>query len=135
MRLVRGTVIALSLAAPPGGGIAADTHRAVPPARVGSCAFTTVREVTQRLANPATHRSVANTGSTVVLANGVLGVSYDQVPAVNASRRGDRALTCLVKVPQHCPPGDRRGRLYTTTNLRTDESWTVPDSEHQCGGA
>ena len=31
--------------------------------------------------------------------------------------------------------GDARGRIYTTTNLRTLESWTMPDSEHQCGGA
>ena len=69
------------------------------------------------------------------LANGVYGVSYEQVPAVQASRRGDRVITCLISIPQHCPPGDARGRVYTTTNLRTEESWTLPDSQHRCGGA
>jgi hypothetical protein len=44
-------------------------------------------------------------------------------------------MTCLTKLPTHCPPGDQRGKWYTTTNLRTDESWTLPDAEHMCGGA
>jgi hypothetical protein len=42
---------------------------------------------------------------------------------------------CLVSLPQNCPPGDTRGRIYKTTNLRTRQSWTLPDSEHSCGGA
>jgi hypothetical protein len=25
--------------------------------------------------------------------------------------------------------------MYTTTNLRTLDSWTLPDSQHMCGGA
>ena len=31
--------------------------------------------------------------------------------------------------------GDNRGKIYTTTNLRTLDSWTLTDSEHSCGGA
>lgn len=99
------------------------------------CAFTTIESVGQRLEDGRTGEVIAGSGSAVTLANGVYGVSYDQVVAVNASRRGDRVMTCLVKLPQHCPPGDRRGRYYTTTNLRTDDSWTLPDAEHRCGGA
>jgi hypothetical protein len=40
-----------------------------------------------------------------------------------------------MRLPTNCPPGDHRGKLYTTTNLRTEEAWTLPDAEHGCGGA
>lgn len=112
----------------------ASAPAARPPARAGTCAYTTISKVTNRLAD-GRKRPVAGSGSAVGTANGVWGVSYDQVAAVDASRPGDRALTCLIRLPTHCPPGDRRGRWYTTTNLRTDRSWTLPDAEHMCGGA
>jgi len=119
----------------------ADAQRRPPPrgepipVRVGTCARTSIRQVTQRLEDGVTHRVIPDSGSAVVLANGLYQVSYDQVGAVNRSRRGDPVIACLVKLPQHCPPGDDRGKLYTTTNLRTEESWTLPDAEHMCGGA
>lgn len=113
---------------------AAPVPVAYAPKLVGTCAFTVVRRVEQRLEDE-THRSVAGSGSQIELADGVLGVSYDEMPAVNRSRVGDRVMTCLAKRPTHCPPGDKRGRWYTTTNLRTDEAWTLPDAEHECGGA
>lgn len=100
----------------------------------GTCSFTRIKRVTTRLEDGAGH-SVPNSGSAIVLANGVYGVSYESVPEVERSRPGDRVLTCLVKLPTNCPPGDRRGKLYTTTNLRTQQSWTLPDAEHYCGGA
>ena len=100
----------------------------------GTCSFTLVKKVTTRLEDGSGH-PVADSGSAVILQNGVYGVSYDTVPEVQHSRRGDHVLTCLVKLPHNCPPGDQRGKLYTTTNLRTDESWTLPDAEHYCGGA
>jgi hypothetical protein len=78
---------------------------------------------------------IANSGSAVLLVNGLYGVSYDQVAPINRSRRGDRVMACLVKIPKDCPSGDNRGRVYTTTNLRTNESWTLLDSMHMCGGA
>ena len=107
-----------------------------PPAmRVGTCVRTAIREVSQRLEDGATHRPMPDSGSAVAFANGLYQVSYDQVPAVNQSRRGDPVFVCLMRLPDHCPPGDVRGKLYTTTNLRTEESWTLPDSEHGCGGA
>lgn len=127
-------VIALVLAVQP-----AEAQRrapAQPPAmRVGTCVRTTISQVTQRLEDGSTHRIIPDSGSAVQFANGLYQVSYDQVPAVNQSRRGDPVFVCLMTLPDHCPPGDVRGKLYTTTNLRTDESWTLPDSEHGCGGA
>ncbi len=114
--------------------LAGNASAAAPLTRVGTCAFTTVRSVGQRLEDGA-GKPVPGSGSTVVLRNGVYGVSYDQVAAVLRSKPGDRVMTCLVRIPVHCPPGDTRGRWYTTTNLRTDESWTLPDAQHMCGGA
>jgi hypothetical protein len=113
---------------------AAAPRKATPPRTIGACAFTTVSEVSQRLEDE-NHKPIENSGSMITLANGVYGVSYDEVPAVNASRVGDRVMTCLAKLPHHCPPGDQRGKWYTTTNLRTDEAWVLPDAEHMCGGA
>src|SRR5688572_18203642 len=98
------------------------------PTRVGTCAFTSVASVHQRLVGED-RREIPDSGSSVELANGVYGVSYEQVAAVNNSRPGDRVITCLVSIPRGCPPGDNRGRLYTTTNLRTEESWTLQDSQ------
>jgi hypothetical protein len=130
----RLTATLFVIAALGGPAPAAAPHKATPPKTLGACAFTTISEVGERFEDQ-THKPVPNSGSMIRLANGVYGVSYDEVPAVNASRVGDRVMTCLAKVPHHCPPGDQRGKWYTTTNLRTDEAWTLPDAEHECGGA
>jgi hypothetical protein len=116
----------------------ADAQRPAPRTpvlRVGTCVRTTIALVTQRLEDGSTHRIIPDSGSAVEFANGLYQVSYDQVAAVNQSRRGDRVFVCLMRLPDRCPPGDVRGKLYTTTNLRTEDSWTLPDSEHGCGGA
>ncbi|MGY2736224.1 hypothetical protein [Sphingomonas sp. UYP23] len=134
MRLPHILVATTLLAVLPTVGNGAAKRGSSPPTRIGTCVFTSVREVGQRLEDRA-HRPVTNSGSNVGLANGVWGVSYDQGAAVNASRPGDRAMTCLVRLPRNCPAGDQRGRVYTTTNLRTEQSWTLPDAEHQCGAA
>jgi hypothetical protein len=125
---------ALLAAATSTGPAVAASPSAVPPKVVGTCAFTTVKRVETRL-EEGNGRPVPDSGSAIVLANGVYGVSYDRVPAVERSRAGDRVMTCLVSVPRHCPPGDRRGKWYTSTNLRTNEAWSLPDAEHGCGGA
>jgi hypothetical protein len=57
------------------------------------------------------------------------------VREVDESRPGDRVSMCLVSIPKDCPPGDDRGRTYKATNKRTGHTWTLPDSEHMCGGA
>jgi hypothetical protein len=132
----RATRFALAIAsfALPGMAFAVPGTASTPPRALGACAFTRIAAVERRLVDER-NRPVPDSGSAVRLANGVYGVSYDSVPAVEHSRRGDRVFTCLISIPARCPPHDDRGRFYTTTNLRTRESWTLPDAEHMCGGA
>lgn len=103
--------------------------QAASPTRTGQCVGTRVKEVGTRLEN------TPGSGSLVTFTNGGVQVSYDQVREVDESRPGDRVSMCLVSIPKDCPPGDDRGRTYKTTNKRTGQSWTLPDSEHMCGGA
>jgi hypothetical protein len=58
-----------------------------------------------------------------------------RLPAIEQSKAGDAARMCLVSTPRNCPKGGQRGRVYRTTNLRTRQSWQLPDSQHMCGGA
>jgi len=76
-----------------------------------------------------------SSGTSVFYQNGGSQVSYTKIPAIVNSKRGDHVLICLVFIPSNCPAGDDRGKFYTTTNLRTLDSWTLPDSQHSCGGA
>lgn len=103
------------------------------PAKPGQCVTTQVASVTARLDGepPGSFES----GTAINFANGGHQVSYEREPALIASRRGDRAIMCLTVLPRACPPGDDRGRYYTVTNLRTRSSWSLPDSQHLCGGA
>ncbi len=105
------------------------------PAKVGDCARTRVAKVEQRLVDGKTGKPISQSGSAVSFADGLYQVSYDEVAAINSSRAGDPVLLCLVSLPKNCPAGDDRGKMYTATNLRRIESWTLPDSEHECGGA
>ena len=105
------------------------------PKHVGECVETKVQKIGSRLEDGSTGKPMPGTGSTVDFANGGYQVSYDQVSEVDKSLRGDSVKICLVSIPKHCPPGDKRGRVYKTTNLRSHESWTLPDAEHSCGGA
>ncbi|MDR2858267.1 MAG: hypothetical protein LBV50_10535 [Novosphingobium sp.] len=104
------------------------------PRRVFDCGGSTITRITdrggRRLGDPSL-------GSNVTFANGGFLVGYRTADAVAGSRVGDHVLICLVMIPDPdgCPPGDRRGRRYTVTNLRTLQSWTEPDSNHSCGGA
>ena len=47
----------------------------------------------------------------------------------------DKVNMCLVEIPKGCPAGDIRGRVYKTTNLRTQESWSLPNDVKSCSGA
>jgi hypothetical protein len=104
------------------------------PERVGACAVISVRRVTTRLED-ADGTEVAGSGSAIEYANGGYQVSYDTIDGIEHSRTGDRVQLCLTEIPQHCPPGDNRGRVYHALNLRTREEWSAPDAEHSCGGA
>ena len=99
------------------------------PTRLGQCSVTRVKQVETRL------EGMPNSGSAITYENGGYQVSYDMIPAIEASRPGDPVRVCLVSIPEHCPPGDARGRVYRATNLRSKGTWKAPDAEHSCGGA
>jgi uncharacterized protein len=107
------------------------------PTRVGQCTITKLATISSRfgeeLKPPADEYD--SSGSAVSYANRGYQVSYSYVPAIADSRIGDRVLLCLVSIPKDCPPGDDRGRFYSATNLRTKDSWLLPDAQHMCGGA
>ncbi|CAO4184829.1 hypothetical protein [Methylorubrum populi] len=107
------------------------------PKRVGACTNSTLKAIGTRfsvkLVEPK--QGEPGEGTSVELGNGVYGISYEYEPAVGRSRIGDKVMTCLASIPKGCPKGDSRGTFDTTTNLRTQESWTPPDSQHMCGGA
>jgi len=105
------------------------------PKHVGDCVASKIYRISNRLEDGSTGKPIPGSGSAVEFANGGLQMSYEQVPEVDHSQKGDPVEICLVSIPKHCPKGDKRGRVYKTTNQRTHESWTLPDSEHSCGGA
>jgi uncharacterized protein len=106
------------------------------PGRVAQCTFTKIDSISDRfgeaLKPPAND---VDSGTAVSFTNGGGQVSYDYVPAIARSKVGDQVLLCLVSIPQNCPPGDNRGKFYSGTDLRTKDSWILPDSQHMCGGA
>ena len=99
------------------------------PTKVGQCTDTTIVKVGTRL------EDVAGSGTTINFSNGIYLVSYDTVPQAETSKPGDKVKICLKSIPKDCPPGDDRGKVYNVTNLRTKKKFTLPDSQHQCGGA
>jgi hypothetical protein len=99
------------------------------PTREGRCTVTTIDQIGTRLAD------IADSGDAVGYTNGGYQVSYETIRGLKGSRIGDRVRLCLVAIPDECPPGDDRGKVYKATNLRTHKSWTAQDSEHSCGGA
>lgn len=107
------------------------------PKKVGACSASVITRIGTRFSDKLVKPKSGDMdeGTSVELKNGVYGISYEFVPAVAQSRVGDKVMTCLVSVPKGCPKGDDRGKMYTTTNLRTQESWTLPDAQHMCGGA
>lgn len=104
------------------------------PTTIFSCGRSVIADIGSRLEGDKNFE----TGAHVTLKNSGFSVAYQEdstLPAIRKSKVGDHVLVCLVYIPKHCPPGDNRGKFYTITNLRTLESWTLPDSQHECGGA
>lgn len=99
------------------------------PQKVGDCVETEVEYVGTRLTE------VADSGTVIEFTNGLSLVSYDQVTAAAESQEGDKVKACLEALPKNCPPGDNRGKVYRIENLRTNKSFSMPDSAHACGGA
>ena len=119
---------AVFLIAGAASSIAEDTKGHVPK-KAGQCVRTEISELGPRL------EGSPDSGSAIAYANGVTGVSYDVVTALRRSRVGDPVTLCLVSIPRNCPPGDERGKVYSAVNGRTQERWSLPDSQHSCGGA
>jgi hypothetical protein len=126
-RALVATILALSLLT----ASRVPTHAEPLPATVGACSETTITLIGGRLEGDDTFLS----GTAVLYDNGGRQISYDREEGVIASRIGDPVRLCLAEIPQGCPPGDARGRVYVATNLRTGASWEMPDSAHMCGGA
>jgi len=99
------------------------------PTKVGQCVATKIKEIATRL------EGVADSGSLVVYANGIVGESYDTIAQITKARVGDKITLCLTSLPKNCPPGDDRGKFYSAVDLRTHGKWNLPDAEHMCGGA
>jgi hypothetical protein len=99
------------------------------PSKVGDCVRTKVTQVGFRL------QGVPDSGTEISFANGLHQVAYQQKADADLSKPGDEVNLCLVSLPTDCPPGDERGKIYQATNSRTRKTWTMPDSEHACGGA
>jgi len=113
----------------------ASAHAGTLPVRTGTCTTTRIKALAHRLEDGTTHKAIADSGSLVEFTNGGVLMSYDESGVVRGWRKGDMIMFCLALVPQNCPKGDDRGKIYTATNLRTYDSWTAMDSEHSCGGA
>ncbi len=105
------------------------------PTRVGSCVTTQVESTSTRLTDALTNLPIANSGSAINYTDGGYQVSYDNESGIENSNVGDKIRLCLTYIPTDCPPGDDRGKIYKTTNLRTGVEWELPDAEHECGGA
>lgn len=106
------------------------------PKQIGDCVTTTVADVTPRLdPRRAPISEDFDSGTAINFANGGHQVSYEREEALMQSRIGDPTRMCLISIPRNCPPNDNRGRVYSTTNLRTRQTWSLPDAQHVCGGA
>ena len=121
--VIAGLLLAASLPAP---SIAASEKVPTVP---GSCTSTSIKDIGTRL------EGVADSGSALDYANGIDGVSYDTVPEVSNAKAGDKVALCLVSLPQNCPKGDDRGKVWLAVDLKTHQFWQLPDAEHMCGGA
>ena len=108
------------------------------PTKVGDCAQTKITRISGRFTERLTPPDLAtgnDGGTSVGFSNDFGQVSYSYEPTIAASRIGDDVVICLHSLPRNCPPGDDRGKKYSTTNLRTKQWWTLSDEQHLCGGA
>jgi hypothetical protein len=109
------------------------------PTKVGECAERTIAEISdqsgEKLSRKLIKKGVIDPGSYVRYTNKDTQVSYEWNAALAGSKVGDKVRFCLISIPKDCPPGDDRGRVYETTNLRTNQAWKMPDDQHMCGGA
>jgi uncharacterized protein len=104
------------------------------PQKIGDCAITHIAELTTRFGEPLKGAD-PDAGTAIGFSNGGWQVSYDLVYALYDAEIGDPVVMCLVSIPRDCPEGDDRGRTYYGLDARTGGAWSLPDSQHSCGGA
>jgi hypothetical protein len=104
------------------------------PAKVGECFDTTITAITDRYGEdiPPRPKRGADPGTIVRFSNSGVQVSLKRENAIVHSQIFDKVNMCLVEVPKECP-GDLRGRVYRTTNLRTKETWSLANDIKSCG--
>ena len=116
---------------------------AVPPGRIGACSESFVLSKRFRMVpSPGDSNDQRTTdpfGKEVIisLTNG-LGIysgEGDDFILSNNFLAGHRVRACLLSLPQHCPPGDNRGKRYRFVDLQTGARAEGVDSWHLCGGA
>ncbi len=108
------------------------------PEKVGQCTTTVVAAFSDRFGNPLPktgHPDAELNGVRIYFSNGGSQVSYGRDAPIIRSKVGDKVRMCLTSIPKNCPPGDDRGRIYKSTNLRTGGSWSLTAEQHMCGGA
>lgn len=110
-------------------------NSAAPPTQVGQCADTFIQRTGTRLVEGAAGTPIPGSGTGVKLTNGIYLVSYDEISQLRIAQAGDKVKLCLLHIPENCPPGDNRGRIYSLLNYRTNGYVEMPDSQHKCGGA
>lgn len=105
------------------------------PRKVGECFETTITSITDRYGEdiPARAKKGADPGTLVRFSNSGVQVSLRRENSIVRSQVFDKVNMCLVEVPKECP-GDLRGRVYRTTNLRTKETWSLANDIKNCGG-
>jgi hypothetical protein len=105
------------------------------PRKVGECADTTITAITDRYGEDISPRGKKGTdpGTIVRFSNSGVQVSLRRENSIVHSQIFDKVNMCLVEVPKECP-GDLRGRIYRTTNLRTREVWSLANDIKNCGG-
>ncbi len=106
------------------------------PSKVGECADTTITSITDRFGADLTpSKKGSEKGTFIRFSNSGVQVSLVKERSIVRSQIFDKVNMCLVEIPKGCPAGDNRGRLYKTTNLRTGESWSLPNDIKSCSGA
>ena len=106
------------------------------PSKVGECADTTITSITDRFGADLTpSKRGSEKGTFIRFSNSGVQVSLVKESAVVRSQVFDKVNMCLVEIPKGCQPGDHRGSVYKTTNLRTKESWSLANDVKGCGGA
>jgi hypothetical protein len=105
------------------------------PRKVGECFETTITAISDRYGEDLSPKPKkgADPGTIVRFSNSGAQVSLHRENSIVRSQVFDKVNMCLVEVPKECP-GDLRGRVYKTTNLRTKESWSLANDIKNCGG-